>query len=344
MLSAHDDYYAAFTDSPLPPSSGWSLIGKGLFAGPTVGCGIEPPPLRVESVDAATLGSDVAVAASHVRSFEPNLELMFPRYIVVKGAGTAHANGIYVFSETHGVNPRYIKHGGTESIWYFSECPVYHSSGGLVSYNGWYLSLVPGTSKYSAVNDIYCAYTNDSSSIPFESSKWMVPRVAAGLSNGCGKPPIPTFRAATDIEVMGYLSYIHPDVENFEDCPQKLIIISLSLPDGRSVNVDVSERSTVEDLMLRLDSLYPETPIYGITLKHGNKALENRSDLLIQQCRLMHRDVILVQHRHALLRSPHIDTPKNVALIGAGPVGMYCVRPAFSHVRRAFLSKYLSML
>jgi hypothetical protein len=323
MLSAHDDYYAAFIDSPLPPSTGWSLIGKGLFTGPTVGCGIAPPPLRVDSADVTALGSDAGIAGSHVRSFEPNVEQMFPRYIVVEGAGTASANGMYVFSEAHGLNPQYIKHGGTEAIWYFSECPVHHSSGGLVSYNGWYLSIASGTSKYSAANDIYCAYTKDSSSIPFESKNWTVPRVAAGLSNGCGKPPIPTFRTASDLEVAGYLAEVNANVADVEDYPRKLIILSLSLPDGRSANVDISERSSVEDLMLKLDALYQETPIFGIILRHGNKALENRSDLLVQQCRLMHRDVILVQHRHALLRSPHIDMPKKVALIGAGPVGTF---------------------
>lgn len=321
MMSAHDDYYAAFTDSPLPPSTGWSLIGKGMFAGPTVGCGIDPPPLRVESVDINTIGSPVALSASHVRSFEPSVEQMFPRYIVVEGAGTANANGIYVFRETHEANPEYIKHGGTEAIWYFSECPVNHSSGGLVSYNGWYLSVAARTSRYSAAYDIYCAYTNDSSSIPLASDKWVVPRVAAGLSNGCGKIPIPTIRAASHQEVVAYLAEIDQDHADLDDVPQKVIIVAISLPDGRSVNLNVSELSTVEDLLLRLDALYPETPIYSISLKHGNEVLSTRSDLLVQHCRLMHRDVILVQKRHKSLRSPHIDAPKAVAIIGAGPVG-----------------------
>lgn len=316
-----------YCDTKFPPSVGWKTISPGF--GPTAGCGHDPPPARVESVIAATKETEsqnVCEIVPPTSTVEQNYgsSVACSRFVTVVGAGCEHANGIYIFEAEFNRRP-YFRHVNDHfkfALWYFGTCPLNTSTNGLISYNGWYISLDVGTSSYAANSDMYCCY---SASLSPPLTNWIVREPGIGPLSGCGQNPVPTVRPSTAIEIENLFpasKRICGCHHNSFDEPRQatqVMLVSVMLPDGNSLTIPTCEWDLVQDLMVYVDSKYPTLRIYDMTLTIGDIAVNKLSKVF----HIVKTGDILMIHRRKVPISLLTADTKRVVIIGAGPVGNF---------------------
>ena len=310
----------------LPPGSGWKTLRAGLS--PTAGCGVDPPPASVQAVAAGAptavsppeLGSE---AADRLAASGNGCSGILPRFIDVAGAGCADVNGTYSFSGIINNRPFYKLSNGPPTpskaenqtppaIWYFATCPLAKSTGGTVSYNGWYISRDAQTSSYSAAADMYCLYS-PSAALPLDSDTWVVRPSGIGPTSGCGVAPAPrvTATAVDKIRAMG--------------SSVQVVILRISLPNGIVVTMVASELVTVSDVKRWIDVNHKQWRLYDLQLKVGGHVL---ADPALCIAGAVSPGGLLVAEEnaaaHCILAAPVTAPPKTILVVGAGPVGSRC--------------------
>jgi hypothetical protein len=296
----------------VPPSTGWITVSPGY--GPTAGCGHEPPPSHVASgALEVTEGTNTSVCMSTKRDITGiGCGAIFPRYISVNGAGSNVANGIYKYEGEVASRPffRNTSAGSKTALWYFATCPLNRSTGGVISYNGWYISLDVETSSYAAAGDMYCCYSS-SSTPPL--SDWVVREPGIGPLAGCGKLPVPVMRGAND-DVPSDSSDAAIAVDG-----KLLMLFRVMVPDGTMITLPVSEKSTIEDVMVQVDAKNNSLRVYDMVFKQGGAIINPKSSVFES---VREHDIIIAEARLSRPPSAVVQPAKRVLVIGAGPVGM----------------------
>lgn len=319
---------------------GWVTRLPGIS--PTCGCGANPPPSFVGSPSDLSHQITPNVSLNNLEKLAVDgcgCSPVLPRQIVVSGAGTLSANGVYSFSGEISNRPYFQKIGGRESLWYFDTCPISQTTSGAISYNGWYLSNAVGTSRYSSSEDMYSCYSYDCIPplpIRFETDlqwtfttpliamlqkpkyqNWIVRSPSIPPLSGCGMFPAPL------------IEYVVPTPTL--DQPIFVMLLRLYLPNGEVKSLQISELDSILKLKLMCESIL-QVPYYSIRLLLRGTPLSRLLHLTI----LPHEDdlqkvfdsgvtmgdiitVEVVSVNLQSLRNP--DT--SICIIGAGPVGLW---------------------
>lgn len=357
--SADSDYYSAYTKGELPPSAGWVSRLPGIS--PTAGCGCNPPPSHVGipiERDAESVSSMSENGQTIVKS-RIGCSPVMTRKIVVRGAGSASANGVYIFSGELRSHPYYRKHSGTFNndryIWHFTDCPLEGPTGARVSFNGWYISKDLDSSSYSASKDMYSCYTKspgvpgcyaeDEGAMSAESSLtvgregvWVVRAKGLGPAAGCGKVPAPSVSPFYSISSDDGDS----DVDDDRDA-KYVMLVRVSCPNGEVFSFPASERDTVLDVQLKLDH-FLKTSYHRILIYNRGDLISDktRCHKFIFECGIRAADLLSVEvapdelsraiqweqridsaQINALYNSYVSEKLRNVVVVGAGPVGKW---------------------
>lgn len=304
---------------------------------PTAGCGCNPPPSHVGIPIHTEHLPVVDTVDANIRAAEKGCSPHFHSRIVVQGAGSITANGIYAFKGECAHRPYYTKDDGT-ALWYFDNCPLHGASGGAVSYKGWYISRSLGTSSYSAAEDMYCVYSKsiDVPGCEVEAEphvspvNWVVRSKGMGPLAGCGEDPAPSV-----------LPYTPAESDAVGIVPRLVMLLKLLLSDGQVVSVPVSERDSVMNLLLTLN-LMLAVPYHRILLFNRGNLISDlrRLDRLVFECGICSGDLLSVEvapnefttainwdNRHdsiqisSLYNSFVTERFRRVVVVGAGPVG-----------------------
>lgn len=229
----------------------------------------------------------------------------------------------------------------SECLWYFSTCPLSVYTGGVISYNGWYISHRLDTSSYTAACDMYCCYTT-SSCPPFNengkyaSSKWITRTPGLPPLGGSGIAPVPSILQGASVDVLEYLTNQkqHP-VRNSSDQMRSLalwmMLLRVSLPDGTIVSLPVYECDSVFDILVQIDTKYHKWRYYEIQLQLNERVLQKDEKLLLQDVVTGQMTSIsspgdilvagLVADSFHTITSLKLHHCKSVVVIGGGPVG-----------------------
>jgi 2-polyprenyl-6-methoxyphenol hydroxylase-like FAD-dependent oxidoreductase len=279
---------------------------------------------------------------------------VFPRHVLVSGAGSLSANGIYHFAGEINHRPFFRHATREECLWYFNSCPLSHSTAGVISYNGWYLSQSVGTSSYNSAEDRYTSYSCDcvpqlelslvsemnscnrdlvSMVSAHTSSKppmsWVVRSPGLPPLAGCGIAPVPTVQYLLPGPSSSLPSAVHDS--------SFVMLLRLSLPNGEMSSLAVSEFDTILRVKLVCEELL-HVPFYRLRLMTRGRNLSHISHLemystetendhhLILSTGLLMGDLISVEIISASVMASSLTLPfpkRRVSIIGAGPVGLW---------------------
>jgi 2-polyprenyl-6-methoxyphenol hydroxylase-like FAD-dependent oxidoreductase len=309
---------------------------------PASGCGANPPPSFVGSPSDLPQLIPPNVSLNNLEKLVVDgcgCSPLFPRHIVISGAGTFSANGVYSFAGEMSNRPYFQKIGGRESIWYFSTCPISQSTSGAISYNGWYLSNEVGTSRYSSSEDMYSCYSSDcipQLTVRFETNhqseyltslipmlqkpkprKWIVRSPSLPPLSGCGMCPVPS------------IEYLIPTP--LPDQPAFVMLLRLYLPNGEVKSLQISELDSILRLKLMCEEIL-HAPFYSIRLLLRGTPLSRLFRLNILPHEDDHQKVfdtgvsmgdIITVEIVAVSLLPLSNPDTNICIIGAGPVGLW---------------------